>query len=370
MIKKLACLLVWLWFGSLLPTHAQKKNALFPMPNAQGKWGYVDANNKVIIPHKFHDASPFYEERAFVAIKQANGQVSCHAIDAKGTVLFEAKFLENQTDALYFSHYYHYSDGFLNVPQDENNTYKYIDKAGKLAFTFPHNCENYGISNNFSEGLAFVQLTDSTWGYIDTKGKLALQGKGFAPIEHNFHQGWAVISTDTGLTYLNKKGEKATFLAQYALQDLGEMREGYAFVALTPKDTLQQEPDYAILQPDYSLKPIALQLAHSTPVTYVSYYYFSNGLAFLCYYVGKDESMRERCGYLNTAGKIAFELPKELTPTRKGTEGEQDFYTAGGQFHEGLACWTIQYPNETKKIIYLNTQGKIVLQSPIFKTNR
>lgn len=356
-----------LWVCLACPIYAQQKNALFPMPNAQGKWGYVDVNNKVVIPHKFHDASPFYEERAFVATKNTNGQVSCHVIDTKGTVLFAVDFLENFVGTMHQMHYHHYAEGLLNIPKYGGKEYKYVDKMGKVVLIFPHKSENQGNASNFSEGLAFVALTDSTWGYIDSKGKVALQGKHFAPIEYGFYQGWAVTADDKGLAYVNKKGEKANFLAKYALQDLGGMQEGYAFVALTSKDTLQQEPDFAILQPDYSLKPVAVQLGHSTPVTYVSYYHFSNGLALVQYYVGKDESWRQHNGYLNTAGKLAFELPKELTPTRKGTDGEQDFYVEGGQFHEGLACWTVKYPNDTKKIIYINTAGKIVMQSPLIK---
>jgi hypothetical protein len=370
MMKKLAYLLACLYVCFLPTLQAQTKNALFPMPNAQGKWGYVDINNKLVIPHKFHDASPFYEERAFVAMKQANGQISTHVIDAKGTVLFSVDFLENFIGEMYQMHVHRYADGLLNVPNYGGKDYTYIDKTGKTAFTFSHNAENYGNANNFSEGLAFVALTDSTWGYIDTKGKLALQGKSFAPIEHGFYQGWAVTADEkTRLTYLNKKGERATFLAQYDFQDLSSRQEGYALMALTSKDSTQQEPDYAVLQPDNTIKPIKLNLAHSTPVTYISYWHFSDGLALVRYYVGKDETIEERNGYLNTEGKLAFDLPKELKPTRIGKEGEQDFYAWGTDFHERLACWTVRYSNDTKKIIYLNTQGKIVLQSPLFKTN-
>ena len=369
-MKKLIYLLPFVLLCWAYQLEAQTKNALFPIPNAQGKWGYVDANNKIVIPHKFESASPFYEERALVAQKQANGQVACKAINTRGDILFEINFLENQIDKLYHSHYHRYSNGLMNIPNygSESKIHQYIDKAGKIALTFTHNSANGATAHNFSEGLAYVQLTNSTLGYIDTKGKTILQSNaGDLPIEHDFQQGWAV-TTDSigyGYTYINKKGERATFLSKYTIQDLGSMQEGYAFMALAPKDSTQQEPNFVILQPDYSIKPITIKLSHSTPVTYVSGYHFSNGLAYVRYMGNNDLEYDDNFGYINTSGKLAFKLPKELIPTIKGDN--RDFYVTGCDFHEGLACWAVTYPNNTTKIVYINTLGMVVLESPIFK---
>ncbi len=359
--------LAFLWLCGGHQLHAQS-TPLFPMPNAEGKWGYVDAKNKLIIPYKFDNASPFYEERAFIAQKQTNGEVVCSTIDTKGNILFQVNMSEGLVLELYQMHYQHYNEGLFYIPnyENESRTYQYIDKAGKQAISFAHNCGNSGYAKDFSEGLAYVTLTDSTWGQIDTQGKLVLQGKDFAPIEQAFKQGWAVIRTAEGFTYINKKGEKATFLSPYKLEDLGDMQEGYAFMALPPKDTLEQDVRFVILQPDRSIKPVAIKLVHSTPVTYVSGYNFSHGLAYVRYYDSKGQ-YGEQQGYLNTAGKLAFPLPKVLTPTRKSAEGDYDFYVKGNKFHQGLACWTINYSNNTMKIIYIDTAGKVVLQSSIVK---
>jgi WG containing repeat len=366
-MKKLASFLAYFCLFCACYAQAQDKNALFPMPNAQGKWGYVDANNKVVIPYKFDGASPFHEERAFVFQMQGTER-HYSVIDTKGNIVFKTETLDYDAPNLCQMHYYRYSDGLYQTQEyvGNKNIYKYLDKAGKLALTLSDDKNPYMIANRFSEGLAYAMLNDSTLVYFDKKGKIALKGYGHSsPAEYDFHNGWAVtgsMMTDESFSYINKKGEKAPFLAKYNLTDLSIMREGYAFLAIASPNPEKQDVSYLILQPDYSTKPVEVPLAYSSPVTYVSGYYFSNGLAFVRYYVGKEEMRQERQGYLNTAGKFAFELPKELNPS-----ATEEHFVMGDNFHNGLACWRIEYPDNTLKIVYLNTAGKIVLESPVVK---
>lgn len=62
-------------------------------------------------------------------------------------------------------------------------------------------------SGNFHEGLAFVENNEEKYGYINTKGEVAIPFK----LRHssNFKAGRAVIETDAGFGYIDKQGEIA-----------------------------------------------------------------------------------------------------------------------------------------------------------------
>jgi hypothetical protein len=247
----------------------------------------------------------------------------------------------------------------------EKTVHKFLDKAGKVALTIADDKYPYLSVNRFSEGLAYGFLGDSAWAYFDKKGKIALKGYGnSSPMEHEFHNGWAVQGSNMdGNTffYINKKGEKAPFLAKYNLVDLGSMNEGYALMALASPNPEKQDVSYVVLQPDYSTKPVTVPLSFSSPVTYVSGYYFSQGLALVqCQPV--REGGETRWAYLNTAGKLAFELPAELQNVYT-----EEYSVSGSSFHDGLACFRTMYPDESFEIVYINTAGKIVLKSPVVK---
>jgi hypothetical protein len=368
-MKKLASLIVCWCLYFLGTLHAQDKNALFPMPNAEGKWGYVNAKNKLVIPYQFAGASPFYEERAFVF--QGKGENRTYSvIDTKGKILFNTEKIEYNDYNCHFCMMTEcrYSEGLCRLQGYKNDTYycKYIDKAGKVVLNLCEDGVSYVTANHFSDGLAFV-VKNNAWSYIDTKGNVVLQGNGNGDVmttDHDFHNGWAVqgsVLEGSILAYINKRGEKASFLAQYHIADLGDMKEGYALVSTSVIQLERQDIYYAVLQPDHSLKPITIPLAFSSPVAYVSGYSFSEGLALVrCLPV--REGGDNRWMYINTEGKPAFEMPDELAHV-----DTEEYAASGRNFHHGLACWCVTYADNSIKIVYINKKGKIVLESDVVR---
>lgn len=352
---------------------AQNKDALYPFPDATGKWGYVDKEKNVKIAYQFLGASPFYEDRAIVARagKEADKPLFS-MIDKQGKRIFDFDFGYPPLELCQLT-YYKYSDGlFYHMTFDADGgktTHSYLDKEGKTVLTIP---STSSIAHSFSEGLAYTHFSDSLWAYIDKTGKKVLEGVGgYMPMEMNFSDGWAVGKTikEDGrivMHYFDKKGNKHPFLQKYEgkTEELGEIKQGYALIAVKNPDDTALFPLTLILQPDGSFKNIDVTLHPSSPVTYITGYHFADGLAYIRYQPKQNKEYEEVYGYLNTAGKIAFDLPALLRPAKP--HGQIHTSAFGNPFHEGLACWRIE-TDQTFKIVYINTAGKIVLDSPTFK---
>ncbi len=368
-MKKLTCLFAYFcWVASAF---AQSPNAFFPFTNAEGKWGYVDAQKNVKIAYQFLGASPFYEERAFVARKVPNQtEHVVSVIDLAGKVLFDVSVVGQQPHELCQMDYYRYSDGLLSMPSyDENTPSTYLDKAGKVKITLKKGV--FG-SASFSEGLAYAQTSDSTAMYIDITGKKVLDVKASMAVDNDFKGGWVVTSSGIGsgdFSYLNKKGEKAPFLKNFKhIEDLAAMSEGIAFLALPNPSTDNYEPILKLLKSDGSTIPIKIKLRNSTPVTTVTGYRFSEGLALV--HIPDEQASNKkiylnRQVYLNKQGEIAFELPAILKG-REGRDGDGQVYItsgAGKNFYQGLACWIVQTSDSTVKIVYLTPAGKVAFES-------
>lgn len=363
---------IFLFASSIACLHAQNKEALYPFPNAQGKWGYIDAQKNVKIAYQFSGASPFYEERAIVArAGKESDKPIFSVIDMQGNVLFDFNLVHNEPRELCQMTYYRYSDGLLHHTDYETDlpTHRYYDKAGKVILSLT---KDVSIAHAFSEGLAYTQVTDSSWAYIDKTGKKVLEGKGsYSPMEVTFSHGWAVgkITKEDGrinMHYFNAKGEKNPFLQKYEgkIEELSEIHQGFAFVAVQNPDNTSLYPLLLILQPDGSFKNVEPHLYQSSPITYVTGYYFADGLAYIRYQPKHKKEHEEVHGYLNTAGKIAFELPAILRPAKPMG---QEYVTAfGNHFHQGFACWRIE-TEKTFKIVYINTSGKVAFESPTFQ---
>jgi|GEM_PF-2621723 len=348
--------------------YAQDKTALFPLPNAEGKWGYVDAQKNVKIAYQFDVATPFFEERAFVLHGGSNKEnPGFSVIDMQGKLLFDVSIPCYDSENACLMDYTRYSEGLLHVRnyQENTNKYTFYDKQGKLALSVP--CANgsvMGMPAIFSEGLAYIMPTDSTWAYIDKTGKIILKGDGAMnfPFEAGFYNGWAVSYNQSPIKLMNKKGVPASFLKKYKVEDLGIMREGYGFMAGKLKTDAEDVTDKVyIIQPNGTVKPVNIVLENSSPVTFVSGYSFSEGLAHIRYFKKTDQEYMQRfVGYLNTDGKLAFDLPAMLQQSEKSQ-------ATGSSFYNGLACWRIGTWEEeisAYKVVYINTKGAVVFESP------
>lgn len=368
-MKKI-CLLIYLLVLSLVNCKVFQKSSdeLYPFPDSEGKWGYVDANKNTRISFDFDGASPFFEDRAFVAkIVQGKEDPIFSIIDRTGKILFDIP-MYNVPEELWQMDRFRYKEGLLGVATsyDENrNDLLFYDKDGKVALTVPGG--STGMDSGFSEGLACIQFPEEKWKYIDKKGNTVLEGKGISPIETGFNSGWAVsvqAEKEYRYTLINKKGETAPFLKSLNPSDISAMHEGYSLMEVYEGT----ESKIKLLKSDGTIKSIDFPILNSSPVTTTTGYNFHEGLALVHYNSGNSENYTDSQGYLNTEGKLEFSLPDKLKP-RKITYNNMDFdgMVNGTNFNSGLAAWKVEVDDTSYQIYYINKKGKVVLESPVVK---
>ncbi len=348
-------------FYVVCPVFAQKipVSALFPLPNAEGKWGYVDAQKNVKIPYQFMGATPFYEERALVTIPAKNEYgFTTHVIDTTGKVLFEVRCFTYKPVFMCRMDFMRYSEGLLgiNLPNEKKKTITYLDKGGKRVIVFENAVDDDPLHFPFSNGLAYVQTYDTNQIYINKKGERQIvvpcsEVIGMTPQDLNFGDGLAVayIKNKSAWGYINTKGKYQPITEKVKnIQDLGAMSEGIAFVSLA--DISRKKA--LLLKKNGKIISISVDVTYSSPVTDVSGYKFSHGLALIK--TGYSGNMT----YINTKGKVAFELPESITKAE---------HTQGSNFHQGLACWYVSTKDDELKFFYITTKGKIAFESPSIK---
>jgi hypothetical protein len=103
-------------------------------------------------------------------------------------------------------------------------------------------------------------------------------------------------------------------------------------------------------------------MTYSSASTTLLGYKFSNGLALV-----NVDTHKPKPVFLNKKGKIAFRMPKILRPYTK-----RDYTPVmATNFYQGLACFlvhtNVDNNYDTCKIVYINTKGKIVLESANIK---
>lgn len=140
-----------------------------------GKYGYVDKDGKVVIPHQFKSASSFSDGLARVAIDDENDDTifgkHIGYIDKTGKLVIEPIYILGKN----------YSEGLIGV-LNEDYKYGFIDKSGNtilpfiydfpLDFNSPNYFENLSYSQHsyvFYDGISLVLLNDK-WQFIDKQG--------------------------------------------------------------------------------------------------------------------------------------------------------------------------------------------------------
>lgn len=339
---------------------AQNTTALFPLPDAKGKWGYVDAKKNVKIAYQFMGATPFYEDRAIVALPAKNEDgFSTHVIDLAGKVLFEIPNFTQQPPQMFQMDFLRYSEGLLNVKLGNNKKdFTYLDKEGKIALTIKNDASEFSYYYQFSNGLAYIATSDSTSAYVNKKGEKIIKNPyGMLPNDIHFSDSLAVTYTEKGVAYMNTQGKISNITQKIKdVIELAAMSEGIAFVAFAnPKDE-SGEPQYALLKKDGSTVPLAVKIGHSTPISYVSGYKFSHGLALIRTFAS---GFSENYAYINKNGKVAFPLPPSIINNNHPSQGQN--------FHQGLACWAVNTGDNLFKAVYITPAGKIAFESPSIK---
>jgi len=263
MIKKSAIFIV---SAILLTTACRFIFSYDLIPYRDGdKWGYCDANKKIVIPVNYEDAGFFREGLAFVknaSVVDVNGITNGGLygyIDKSGAVI--VPFIYNDAYSFYDSLAgvvsngkwgfidrtgrqvvpltYDYEYAFTNGLAKVNQFGSYDDKlyaviGGKWGFIDTNGNVvvpvKYDAADDFSGGLALVNMggtfeTDrrdiegGKWGFVDMKGKVIVQLKydkandfkeGLAGVCVN-HKGWGFIDTKGRVVISLKYAEARDF---------------------------------------------------------------------------------------------------------------------------------------------------------------
>jgi len=299
--------------------------ALFPI-RADGKWGYIDRQGRVVVEPQYDEAYPFSEGLGRIGIDQETvGKFGF--VDATGATAIEPQF----------SWASDFSEGLALARATVDGASGYIDKTGTWAIE-----PRFANAAAFSEGLAPAQLDGhSLTGCIDQTGAFVIEPR-FRDFIF-FCEGLAAAETTSvpGVRpkkgYVDKTGE---FVIEPRFYKAERFSEGLAPVALEDSSS----EDSSGVSFGYIDKTGALVFTvcvpEVEPVASLDYS-FSEGLAA---WVGADG----RAGYIDKAGSFVI-APQFVEATR---------------FSEGLAAVCLEVNTDTWG--YIDKTGAWVIQ-PQFK---
>lgn len=196
-----------------------------------GKWGYIDTSGNLVIPAQFDLARPFFEGIAMVKLGNQVGY-----IDKTGQYVINPQFSDggdfrNGLAAVHADSgwgfinkagTYVIAPHFANASEDgfvdglavacPGGTGKcgYISRDGKFAIR-----PQFESAVSFSEGMAAVKL-DNRWGYVDSTGKIVINPQ-FDAVT-TFFGGLAVVSVSGHTGTINKQGKYVVNPGQYNIQ--------------------------------------------------------------------------------------------------------------------------------------------------------
>jgi len=268
-------------------------------------WGFIDKEGKLVIPRKFNYVEDFYEGLAIFVETYVteDNRIICKRgfIDKKGAIAIPAQYRFAKA----------FSGGLAAVEIDKK--WGYIDRKGTVVIK-----PVFSQGHPFSEGLAAVSSGEK-WSYIDKKGDVVIKAE-FDAAE-KFSQGLALVQKGEKWGFVDKKGTLKTPLEF----DFGQpFSEGLAAVEVNEKWGFIDKSGKIVITPNY----------HYTLD-------FNDGLAL----VGDGSKF----GYINKLGEVAIPLK----------------YTGASSFREGLAAVYIY----GKMSGYINTSGKIHFEMSSSKAN-
>ena len=188
--------IVLLTTGCSLGTPEEVKDR-YPVPDYKNrKWGFIDRNGDLAIESKYIEASVFSEGLAKVKLRTDNGDERYGYIGRNGKIVIKPEYIV----ALDFS------DGLAKVrKKDSNNNFFFINTRGKKVFEV---ADDMKTAPGFREGFLPFER-NGKWGYLDRKGKIAIEAK-YDAVNY-FYDGLAEVIIGTGEKqqsgYINKQGE-------------------------------------------------------------------------------------------------------------------------------------------------------------------
>lgn len=338
-ILGLICLLL---STSLFAQNADK--GLIPYLS-KGKWGYCDKDMKVIIPCKYDQAYPFFEDRALVQIYDNNEPyIKSFFIDPKGNVVINLNSSSYDFPASRFQNGVALVENF-NIPTHGDSTNLcVIDKDGNLI----HQIDNAtmdmdlamfnGYSAAFNEdGVYIAQIlaydeSKTMLIYNDARKPIILNyqfvspfNSGYAVAQENFSE----LTLNPNVALINSNGETVIPAGEYKLViDYSNKSIKPELLFPFEKDGKQgylNEKGEVIIEPKFDLA-----------------FYFSEGRAIIAKIEGYDEynSPIYKYGYIDTKGELTI-------PCR---------YEQAYAFSEGLAETLVK-----DSILFIDKNGKTEL---------
>lgn len=219
--------------GLLLGLAQAQAQNLIPVKNKEGKYGFIDAQGKLVVAYQYDNLSresrgyaafkdqgkwgmlykgkvivpPIFDDidtpndQGYMRCSNGGGKAKRHGLaDTTGKVLIAPQY----NNKLYMS------EGMIAVKNNEGK-YGYVNIKNERIIDF-----KYAYASSFSNGRAKVQLTQKgKYGYINKKGKLVIKPK-YAKA-YSFEDNLATVKDSSSDLYylINKRGQRVGKLEFY-----------------------------------------------------------------------------------------------------------------------------------------------------------
>lgn len=159
-----------------------------------GKFGYIDRDNKMVIPIVYDDLREFSEG---VASAKLNGKWGAIDRNNQTVIPFEYDWVGPFSEGL--------AEVKLNVPgsKDSDGTYYplgkhgFINKANQAVIPL-----KYHFTRQFDDGLAAVEVESGKWGYIDANNRFIVPPV-YDDAYYFYADGWGTVKKDNKQGFVN-----------------------------------------------------------------------------------------------------------------------------------------------------------------------
>lgn len=206
-LPRLITQLIWsaLLSTSFITRVAAEEPALYPI-SVEGKWGYIDAQGRVVIQPQFLKANKFSEGLAVVAVAGTSDEDRVFERKYEGFIGPDGKFVippEPPPEARkledFETHTYDdFHEGLAKIRISSSGVNGFIDRTGKVVIPL-----KFDTLWDFSEGLAFVHVwkhwsdeRPRTGGFIDKRGQWVIKNNDIRS-SYGFCEGRAAVSVPT-----------------------------------------------------------------------------------------------------------------------------------------------------------------------------
>lgn len=243
--------LVVLVFVALFSYASFAQTYLVQVKAESGKWGYVNLKGDYVIPAQFEYCNPFSKEGLAIVEKNKMKVI----INTKGEeVPAEVKGFDIIQGAFGFGAK-GFQEGLLAV--QVNKKWGYLNTSGKIAIPL-----KYDYVTAFESGFATASIGTKFF-VLDTKGtELVIATPGILEVKH-FSEGFAPIkSADKKFGFINSKGEMAI---QPQFASVGYFVGGYAWAK-----TMDDKVGFINTKGEWVIKPAFESVSDFDPISKVA----------------------------------------------------------------------------------------------------